>query len=138
MFSKYHYLSGNFNKAARVFLCLVNNELAGFCAVLPFPHPKLKNVFKEHRTVVFPDYQGIGIGTKLSDMVADLYKKNGKQFISTTSNPAMIHHRCNSSKWKLTRVGRMSTGSEKGFQNKHDLATTSANRITCSFKYCGA
>lgn len=91
MFRKYHYLSNSFNKAARVFIALCNGVLCGFTAVLPFPHPRKKNTYRLHRTVVFPDYQGIGIGTALTDFVAEIYKNDGKKVITTTSNPARIH-----------------------------------------------
>ena len=42
----------------------------GFVAVMTmcaFPHSK-----REHRTVVLPDFQGMGIGTRLSDAVAQV------------------------------------------------------------------
>lgn len=138
MFARYHYLSHSHNKAARVFIATVNNEIAGFCSVLPFPHPKLKNTFKEHRTVVKPDYQGIGIGSMLSDFIAEMYKQNGKTFISTTSSPAFIFARKRNKKWITTRIGRTSSGSGSGkIQNKHKKGSTSCNRITVSFKYIG-
>lgn len=91
MFSKYHYLSDSFNIAAKVFICFANDNLCGFCAALPFPHPKIKNVYREHRTVVLPDFQGVGIGHKFSNWVAEYFIKHGKRYVSTTSNPALIH-----------------------------------------------
>ena len=104
--------------------------------MLPFPHPKLKNVFKEHRSVILPDYQGVGIGTAFTDYIAQYYKDNGKSFISTTSSPSMIHSRTHNAKWVMTRMGRCSSGSGK-IQNKNKKGSTSANRITASFKYIG-
>lgn len=138
IFSKYHYLSHSFNKAARVFICSCNNVIAGFCAVLPFPHPKLKNAWREHRTVVLPDFQGVGIGSTFTNYVADLMKKEGKKYISTTSNPAMIFARAKDKKWITTRIGRTSLGSNNGVvQNKHKKGSTSAARITVGFEYVG-
>ena len=136
MFSKYHYLSHSHNNAARVFILTVNGEIAGFCSTLPFPHPKLKNHWKEHRTVIFPDYQGIGLGSILSNNVAEILKKNGKGFLSTSSNPAFIYSRSKSKKWIVTRKGRTSSGSGK-IQNKNKKGSSSSNRITVSFKYVG-
>ena len=136
MFRKYHYLSHSHNNAARVFIATVNNNIAGFCSVLPFPHPILKNHWKEHRTIVLPDYQGIGIGHLLSNNIAEILKANGKGFLSTSSNPAFINARKNDKKWIITRIGRTSSGSGK-IQNKHKAGSTSSNRITVSFKYIG-
>lgn len=138
MFSKYHYLSHSFNKAARTFVMTLNDELCGFCAILPFPHPIRKNTWKEHRTVIFPDYQGIGLGHILSNNIAQIILDNKKSFISTSSNPAFINARKNDSKWKITRKGRTSNGSSNGkIQNKNKKGSTSSNRLTVSFEYVG-
>lgn len=138
MFSKYHYLNHNHNNAARVFIATLNNEIVGFCSVLPFPHPKLKNHWKGHRTIILPDYQGIGIGHLLSNNIAEILKKDNKGFISTSSNPAFINSRKNDKKWIITRIGRTGIGSNNGkIQNKIKKGSTSSNRITVSFKYIG-
>lgn len=136
MFSKYHYLSYSHNNAARVFIGTMNDNIFGFCSVLPFPHPVLKNHWKEHRTVVLPDYQGVGLGHKLSNCIAELLKKDMKGFISTSSNPAFIYSRRIDKRWVVTRIGRTSTGGGK-IQNKNRKGSTSSNRITVSFKYIG-
>ena len=121
-----------------MFLCAVNENLAGFCAILPFPHPHKKNTWKEHRTIVFPDYQGVGIGRAFTNYIGDLLLKEGKTFISTTSNPAMIFARKIDEKWITTRIGRASFGGETGkIQNKHKKGSTSTARITVSFEYIG-
>ena len=136
MFSKYHYLSHNHNNSARVFVATLNDNICGFCSVLPFPHPILKNHYKEHRTVIMPDYQGIGLGSILSNNVANILKEIGKGFISTSSNPSFINARQKDKKWIITRIGRTSSGSGK-IQNKNKKNSTSSNRITVSFKYIG-
>lgn len=131
-------MSHSLNIASRVFIATCNGDLCGLCAVLAFPHPQLKNVFKEHRSVILPDYQGVGIGTAFTDYIAQYYKDNGKSFISTTSSPSMIHSRTHNPKWVMTRMGRCSSGSGSGkIQNKNKKGSTSANRITASFKYIG-
>lgn len=133
VFKKHHYLSYNFNHAARVFIATCNGDLCAFCAALPFPHPIKKNTWKEHRTVVFPDFQGVGIGTVFSDAIAELFRDEGKTFISTTSNPAMIHSRANNPKWKTTRIGRVSGG----VRTAKLKGSFSRNRLTVSFEYIG-
>lgn len=138
MFRKYHYLSHSLNKAGRVFILTWNDVVCGFCSVLPFPHPKMKNFWKEHRTVILPDFQGVSLGSFLSNNVAEILKSEGKCFISTSSNPAFIQSRKNSEKWAITRIGRTSRGSNSGkIQNKHKKGSTSSNRITVSFQYIG-
>lgn len=137
-FSKYHYLNHSFNKASRVFIATCNDNVCGLCAVLPFPHPIKKNAYKGHRTVIIPDYQGVGIGGVFTDYVAQLFIDEGKHYISTTSNPSMIHARMKNPKWVTTRKGRASKGSSNGkIQNKNKKGSTSSARITMSFEYVG-
>jgi len=133
LFKGHHYLSADINKAARVYVAFVLGEPAALCAVLPFPHPKLKGAYKEHRTVVLPDYQGIGLGNMMSEHIGEMLIAEGKTFISTTSHPAMIGHRIRSKKWVMTRkpgrTGRNKSGVLAG--------TTAHNRLSASFRYVG-
>lgn len=134
LFRGHHYLSAELNKASRVYIAFVLGEPAALCAILPFPHPKLKNAYREHRTVVLPDYQGIGLGNRLSEHIGDMLKKEGKSFISTTTHPAMIGHRVKSDKWVLTRKpGRVNKPSADAIKQ----TAASFSRLTCSFRYVG-
>ena len=138
IFSRYHYLSYSFNTAAKAFVCYVNGNLAAFTSTLYFMHPRKKNTYREHRTVVLPDYQGIGIGNVLTSRVAQYFMDNGKTYIVTTSNPAYIKSRIKDERWVTTRHGRSSSGSGSGrIQNKYIKGSTSCARITCSFEYIG-
>lgn len=131
MFRKYHYLSNSFNKAARVFIALCNGVLCGFTSLLSFPHPRKKNTYRIHRTVVFPDYQGVGIGTALTNYVAEIYKKEGKKVIITTSNPAIIQSYKKSRNWRTTNYGRQHRlGTSSSYRGE-----VSSNRIAFSFEY---
>lgn len=136
IFRKYHYLSHSHNNAARVFVATLNGELCAFTSMLPFPHPNKKGFWKGHRTVVLPDYQGLGIGLVLQNYVAELFHSEGHGVIMTTSNPAMIASLKHSDKWITTRIGRTSSGSGK-IQNKYIKGSTSCARITASFEYIG-
>jgi energy-coupling factor transporter ATP-binding protein EcfA2/GNAT superfamily N-acetyltransferase len=135
MFAKHHYLSHSHNNAASVYVAVVNDKIAGFYSVLPFPHPKKKNTFKGHRLVVLPDFQGIGIGLRLRTEIAKHYVINlKKSFIATTSHPAIIFGLKNKPNWVMTRIGRTSSGSGK-IQNKNKKGSTSTARITTSWEY---
>ena len=137
LFAKYHYLSDRFNPASRVFVAYANGELAAFSSALHFMHPKKKNTVREHRTVVFPDYQGVGIGIKFTTAIAEYFKTLGKTYISTTSNPAMIMGRSQDERWIMTRLNRVSSGSGI-LQNKNIKGSTSRARVTAAFEYKGA
>jgi len=134
LFAGNHYLSADLNKASTCFILMFDGEPAAFTAILPFPHPKVKNVWKEHRTVTLPDYQGFGLGNRLSEFVGEWLHKRGKKFRSVTSHPAMIGHRHRSSSWIMDRApSRLkSPGKKAKTQNNKN---TSISRLTASFLY---
>lgn len=134
LFKGHHYLDANINKAAHCFVATIDDEPVAFAAALPFPHPTLKGMWKGHRTVVLPDYQGIGLGNAISEAVAQHYRDIGKRYSSVTSHPAMIGHRNRSSKWILTRSpGRVPPSGKNAVMKK----SSSAGRVTASFEYIG-
>ena len=133
LFEGHHYLSSNLNHASTCFVALIDNEPAAFLALLPFPHPHRKNCWRGHRTVVLPDYQGIGLGNKISDFAGEYLKAKGKTYLSTTSHPAMIGHRIKSKKWIMTRKPGHVGFTKTGVLQK----TASFSRLTASFEYVG-
>jgi GNAT superfamily N-acetyltransferase len=78
LFGKYHYLSADLNKSARCFVAFLNDEIpAAFIAILSFPHATEPG-WRISRVVCLPDYQGIGLGSRLSDYIASAYRNTGK------------------------------------------------------------
>ena len=136
MFSKYHYLSHSHNNAARVYIATVDDNICGFCSVLHFPHPKVKNMKRVHRLVILPDYQGIGIGSSLLNKVGEYVKEKGDRFRITTSSPNLMFSLKRNNDWFCNHIGRnigkTKTGkiNGRGKNNKSD----SSNRITASFE----
>jgi hypothetical protein len=95
---------------------------------------------REHRTVVLPDYQGLGIGNRLSEFCAALWTGLGGRASSTTSHPAMIHYRSASPQWQRIRLGMLAPLSKTSLFLKGKRRTAgadSAGRITGSFRYIG-
>lgn len=118
----------------------VNGELAGFTSALTFVHPRVKNTKRGHRTVVLPDFQGVGLGVYLRDFVAEHYRKQGIGYITTTSNPALVHSMKKSPKWICTAAGRntSSASPNKGSAgNSLNKTIAGVSRITTSWRYVG-
>jgi GNAT superfamily N-acetyltransferase len=132
MFAKHHYLSHSHNNAANVFISTVNDELAGFISVLPFPHPKLKKYKKVHRLVILPDYQGAGIGIKFLNEIGNIYKKEKCRYSIVTSAPSLINALKNSEKWICKHFGRKQK--QNAALNRGVGAMGSPERITASFE----
>ena len=65
--------------------------------------------YRVSRLVVLPDYQGIGVGKRLLNFIAELYTSQTRvPFYILTSNPQII--RGNMENWKITRYGHASKG----------------------------
>ena len=133
IFKGHHYLSADINKSAHCFIALLDGKIpVGFGAAIPFAHPTMKNAWRGHRTVVLPDYQGVGIGNAISEAIGDHFLEEGKRYLSTTSHPAMVAHRSRSTKWIMYRAPGQVPNRGKGSK-----ITTSTGRMTASFEYVG-
>lgn len=112
------------------------NKIVGFCAVMPFPHPKVKNMRRCSRLVILPDYQGIGLGVKFLTAVAELYKKDGYDFRIVTTLKNFSKSLINSGKFLLKNcdvcrpMGNTSTMGKSWSQNLRKVKI-------CSFKFVG-
>jgi len=136
-FAEHHYLSSNLHPNSLCFTGYIDNAPATFTAVIPFPHP-IRPGYREHRTVVLPTYQGIGLGSAMSDYIASLFAATTKPYFSRTSHPAMIHHRLHSPHWKLLRPpGMVSKSSPSSLRTTQMSRTLSRPRLTTGFEYTG-
>jgi GNAT superfamily N-acetyltransferase len=91
-------------------------------------------VFTRSRLVVLPDYQGIGVGKRLLNFIAELYASQTKMpFYILTSNPQII--RGGMKNWKITRFGHASKGRGNTKINNEIRNSLSRKRITVSMQY---
>lgn len=131
IFRGHHYLSADINTSAHCYVGMIEGKPVVFSAALKFPHPHAKNIWKEHRTVVLPDYQGIGLGNLVSGRVAEIYTDQGNRYTSVTSHPAMINYRMRSPKWILTRA----PGQVPSAGKSSKVTGQSVGRMTAAFEY---
>ncbi len=103
IFAPFHYLTSQHNNTARCFVAFVGGAPAAFLSVIHFPHPKVKNMKKLHRLVCLPDYQGIGIGFHIVELISSAYKAAGYRVRSNPSHPALIRSRDRSPHWELKK-----------------------------------
>jgi ABC-type iron transport system FetAB ATPase subunit len=129
LFAPHHYLSHRLSPAAVCFLAAHGGRPVAFSAWLPFvgAGPRRR---REHRTVVLPDFQGVGLGNALSDLLASMWAGLGYGAVSTTTHPAMIRSRLRSPRWRLTRAPAFGRGGDRRLRH----ATT---RLTAGFTYVG-
>lgn len=113
-------------------MATIDNVMVGFCAVIHFPHPKVKNIKRVHRVVVHPDYQGLGIGSIMMSYLAEKYIEQGYRFTIVTSNLSLLHSFKKDDHWHLYDLGRK-VGKHAGIKSLN--RTNSSKRFTMSWEY---
>ena len=95
----------------------------------------LVNYFRVSRLVVLPDYQGIGIGKRLLNFVAEFYTSQLPEipFYLVTSNPQLV--RGNLDHWRVKRVGHGSAGRNDSRINREIRNSNSKRRLSVSLQY---
>jgi GNAT superfamily N-acetyltransferase len=119
-----------------------NDEPIVFGAAIAMPNGSIKNAWRGHRTVVLPDYQGLGIGVRFSDTIAKIFVEEGKRYFSRTAHPRMGEYRMNSPLWKPTsknKVNRMDDAArrEKGIPAYNNYNVI-AERVCYSHEFVGS
>ena len=130
LFSKYHYLEFA-HKAMKqnMYVAEINGKPCAWLSIRPFPSKRC--IWKVHRLVVLPDYQGLGIGIKFLEWAGD---NLGKILTITTSNPALCNalfyrKQC----WRTTN-NTTNSRNRKNTNGKFNKALRN-NNIIMSFEY---
>jgi len=138
-FREHHYKDHSIKGTSVAFVGLVEGRLACFTAVTQealhfvrrgvlsgvwpqdhgYPSTWLKAapsrfLFREHRTVVLPDFQGIGLAPLLCDCVARYYSEQGHDFTSQTVHPFYGSYRDRSPFWRPLPTNRAEGSSIRG------------------------
>lgn len=100
LFKKHHYLTQEVNDAY-IFLLFEykNKPIAINVMGIQVGKTDCFKSYRESRIVVLPDYQGMGIGSKISEFCAAISKKSNSNYYTKTSNPALGEYRNNSKNW---------------------------------------
>jgi ABC-type ATPase involved in cell division len=131
-FKKHHYLTENVNKSCSFFLFEWDIKPVAIVVVSPLPSGTVQNSYRLSRTVVLPDYQGMGIGSKVSEFVCSIIK--GRVYTKTI-NPALGEYRSSSPKWKPTsKNGKVLRGCKK--ELGENMWTTKVRPSYC-YEYIG-
>jgi ABC-type lipoprotein export system ATPase subunit/GNAT superfamily N-acetyltransferase len=107
-FSKYHYLDTAISKSAHYYVLLLGDKPIGFHAAIHSTNRDIHSYWRGHRTVILPEFQGMGIGTRFSDAVAEMYVSRGLRYFSKTAHPSFGEHREKSDLWRPTSMNKKS------------------------------
>ena len=108
----------------------MNNEIVGMIAILPFPTGNDINIYRVHRLVVLPDYQGLGIGSILLNEITKLYTQKGFKMYIKTSHIKLRKYMEKQKNWEC--IYKDGSFTRPLFEKKLKLP-----RIAYSFKYVG-
>jgi GNAT superfamily N-acetyltransferase len=96
-FEAHHYMSSQLAPSSTVAIARWGRTAIGFIAVLPQPGRLGLNdcriKLREHRLVVLPDYQGLGIGTRLSNATASRFLLRGNRYTSKSASFVLRDYR---------------------------------------------
>ena len=112
-----------------------NETLVAMHSVLPIAVGNMKFAYRGHRLVVLPDFQGLGIGTKLNDFVGQYYINQGLKFFVRATHIRVKGNMGKNSLWRPTGTNdklRIDSESVKKTKFKYDT-----KRIAGSFEYMG-
>ena len=133
VFREHHYLNTKrLGAGVRCYVAKYGEKPVAFIAVA---HVRMKsNYYRVSRLVVLPDYQGVGIGKRLLNFIAELYTSQiNLPFYLLTTNPQLVHG--NLSNWKIKRVGHISGGRTDSRINQEIRSSNSKNRLTVTLQY---
>jgi ABC-type lipoprotein export system ATPase subunit/GNAT superfamily N-acetyltransferase len=108
MFRKYHYLDTSMSRSVHCYVLLLGNKPIGFHAAIHSTNRDIHSYWRGHRTVILPEFQGMGIGTAFSDAIAEVYVSRGLRYFSKTAHPSFGEHREKSPLWRATSTNRKS------------------------------
>lgn len=138
-FSRHHYLSGSINRSSRCWIAEWDGVAVGFASAIAFPSGSFKNAWRGHRTVILPEFQGLGLGARISDAIGEIFVSQGCRYFSKTAHPALGQYRQNSDRWKPTTKNLKKRADYKSGrptkEDKHKLAH--ADRLCFSHEYTG-
>jgi len=98
LFKHHHYKSEVLSDDAVTFVLLheESHEPVGFTAAI---RQVGNGGYRAHRTVILPSWQGLGIGSRLSDACADSFHKQGHRYFAQTVHPKFGEYRDASLLW---------------------------------------
>ena len=147
-FSKYHYLDTRMSRSVHCYVGLIGDKPVAFHAAIHSTNRDIHSYWRGHRTVVLPEFQGLGIGTAFSDAIAEMYVSRGMRYFSKTAHPSFGEHREKSPLWRATSTNRKSRkasyllkdGSIRampGYGGNAEIARRDADRVCYSHEYIG-
>jgi ABC-type lipoprotein export system ATPase subunit len=120
LFRVHHYMTSQLPPSAFCVCGYVEGEAVAFECAHRFPHPKARDIFQSARTVVLPDWQGLGIGNLMIEFMGELVCARGFRLHGTAAHPVVVKHFAKSPRWKLlVKQAVSSTSTRASLREQH-------------------
>jgi ABC-type lipoprotein export system ATPase subunit len=130
LFKKHHYLTEEVNEAYIFLLFELNNKPIAINVMgIQVGKTDCFRSYRESRIVVLPDYQGMGLGSKISEFCAGISKFSKSNYYTKTSNPALGEYRNKSKNW-------IGTGHNGKIRTDNINPDNKYNKLRKSIHYC--
>ncbi len=137
-FAKYHYLSDNLPGGERYFFGLFHgDEQIGFqcfANYVPRRPGDEKLILHSNRTVVHPDYVGLGLGMKLIDETSKIIHERGFKVMAKFSSTPVYRAMIKSPYWRLKEIKRP-IGNQTSYLSQSRAEGIRTNVKTYSFEF---
>lgn len=132
-FKIHHYLTQEVNKSCKFLLFEWYDKPIGIVAIINQPRNGCPNGFALSRTVVLPDFQGMGLGAKISEFASAIIKNEGGVIFIKTVNPALGIYMNNSKNWR----GTSKNNKMRKDTNTDNKARNRLERVSYCHEYIG-
>jgi GNAT superfamily N-acetyltransferase len=130
-FSRHHYLSADVHSSSHCWVATHEETSVAFCSVMNLVGRRGRK--RVSRLVTLPDWQGIGVGRRFLDAVAQMYVEQGFRMNLVTGHPAMIASLKRSAAWRCIDFRPHGFPRDGRFAKKY--VSHSLGRCVASFEY---
>jgi GNAT superfamily N-acetyltransferase len=141
-FKDFHYMSAKYSGHRAFLAALPDGQEVAFTSVMRFPHGHIFNAWREHRTCVLPDYQGLGIGVRFVNWMGE-HIINHDAFVDSEGRHGRLYSRTvhpGFGRWRNTSPLWRATGSNEKVgakPSKRGISSTALMRLSYSHEYIG-
>jgi energy-coupling factor transporter ATP-binding protein EcfA2 len=106
VFKEHHYMSSELNKACHFYVMRLREtgDLVGCFSTLSQMTGTKKWGWRVHRTVVLPDYQGLGISSRTLNFFGEWYQSQGRFLSIRTSSIPMLNSLKSNPMWEVGKA----------------------------------
>lgn len=130
-FARHHYLNSDVHSSSHCWVATHEETPVAFCAVMNLAGRRGRK--RISRLVTLPDWQGIGVGRRFLDALAQRYVEQGYRMNLVTGHPAMIASLKRSAAWRCIDFRPHGFPRDGRFAKKY--VSHSLGRCVASFEY---